>query len=297
MYIRRIIAVLGLLLTVLSSSAEVAYRTALRKEADHFSNGEWPEAIAMCDLLMERRPGRIQTYVDAVVASAMLNDSSGIMRYVVRSEQQGLSLDSLFTGVDVRSRSIGQTGVYEQVLLLVKKEQPWFTRVVNNYLLGYYEFRHDASKTLLIADELLTVLPQQINYLKAKANALLLLGNDSLAVEVQETILSIDSLNFDANLFLGSYYAIKGEEKLSEIDDRYLENAGSLSVRPEEFRNEKRAVLDTDIARAKNYLTVASQSRSNSYLTDRIAALATLTDALPQSSGSVLPLLKRLKQE
>lgn len=74
MYIRRIIAVLGLLLTVLSSSAEVAYRTALRKEADHFSNGEWPEAIAMCDLLMERRPGRIQTYVDAVVASAMLND-------------------------------------------------------------------------------------------------------------------------------------------------------------------------------------------------------------------------------
>lgn len=75
------------------------------------------------------RPGRVKTYVDAVVASAMMNDSSSIMQYVVRSEMQGLSLDSLFTGIDVLSRSIGQSGIYEQVLLLVKEQQPWFTRV------------------------------------------------------------------------------------------------------------------------------------------------------------------------
>ena len=60
----------------------------------------------MYDVLLERRPGRVKTYVDAVVASAMMNDSSSIMQYVVRSEMQGLSLDSLFTGIDVLSRSI-----------------------------------------------------------------------------------------------------------------------------------------------------------------------------------------------
>ena len=65
------------------------------------------------DVLLERRR-RVKTYVDAVVASAMMNDSSSIMQYVVRSEMQGLSLDSLFTGIDVLSRSIGQSGIYER---------------------------------------------------------------------------------------------------------------------------------------------------------------------------------------
>ena len=148
MYIRRIIGFFLFCSIAFSAFAEMPFRTVLRKADDHFANREWQEAVAMYDVLLERRPGRVKTYVDAVVASAMMNDSSSIMQYVVRSEMQGLSLDSLFTGIDVLSRSIGQSGIYEQVLLLVKEQQPWFTRVTNNYLLGYYVFRHDAEKIL-----------------------------------------------------------------------------------------------------------------------------------------------------
>ena len=248
MYIRRIIGFFLFCSIAFSVFAEMPYRTVLRKADDHFANREWQEAVAMYDVLLERRPGRVKTYVDAVVASAMMNDSSSIMQYVVRSEMQGLSLDSLFTGIDVLSRSIGQSGIYEQVLLLVKEQQPWFTRVTNNYLLGYYVFRHDAEKILAVADELLSVMPGQINYLKAKADALLLLGNDTAAVEVQKTILDIDSLNFDANLFLGSYYAIKGQEKLKSIDQQYLEDSNGLSISASVYKEEKRQVIDDDIS-------------------------------------------------
>lgn len=239
MYIRRIIGFFLFCSIAFSVFAEMPYRTVLRKADDHFANREWQEAVTMYDVLLERRPGRVKTYVDAVVASAMMNDSSSIMQYVVRSEMQGLSLDSLFTGIDVLSRSIGQSGIYEQVLLLVKEQQPWFTRVTNNYLLGYYVFRHDAEKILAVADELLSVMPGQINYLKAKADALLLLGNDTAAVEVQKTILDIDSLNFDATLFLGSYYAIKGQEKLKSIDQQYLEDSNGLSISASVYKEEK----------------------------------------------------------
>lgn len=82
-------------------------------------------------------------------------------------------------------------------------------------------------------------MPGQINYLKAKADALLLLGNDTVAVEVQKTILDIDSLNFDANLFLGSYYAIKGQEKLKSIDQQYLEDSNGLSISASVYKEEK----------------------------------------------------------
>lgn len=297
MNMRRVIGVLLLCATLFAAWGEQPYRTVLRKADDYFVNAEWRDALAMYDTLLERRPGRVKTYVDAVVASAMLNDSAAIMQYVVRSEMQGLSLDSLFTGIDVLSRSIGQTGVYEQVLLLVKSEQPWFTRVANNYLLGYYEFRRDAVHTLAIADELLAVMPRQVNYLKSKANALLLAGDSEAAVEVQKSILQIDSLDFDANLFLGSYYAVKGQERLDSIDARYLEEAGLLPVQATRYREAKREVLAADIAAARRYFTTAAQTRSNRYLNDQLARLDGLTDELPQLGGIVKPLLWRLKQE
>lgn len=279
MYIRRIIGFFLFCSIAFSVFAEMPYRTVLRKADDHFANREWQEAVTMYDVLLERRPGRVKTYVDAVVASAMMNDSSSIMQYVVRSEMQGLSLDSLFTGIDVLSRSIGQSGIYEQVLLLVKEQQPWFTRVTNNYLLGYYVFRHDAEKIL------------------AKADALLLLGNDTAAVEVQKTILDIDSLNFDATLFLGSYYAIKGQEKLKSIDQQYLEDSNGLSISASVYKEEKRQVIDDDIACAKKYFTIAARVRSNKYLSEQLSMLSGLSDELPQSSGVIRPFLKRLKQE
>lgn len=297
MNMRRVIGVLLLCATLFAAWGEQPYRTVLRKADDYFVNAEWRDALAMYDTLLERRPGRVKTYVDAVVASAMLNDSAAIMQYVVRSEMQGLSLDSLFTGIDVLSRSIGQTGVYEQVLLLVKSEQPWFTRVANNYLLGYYEFRRDAVHTLAIADELLAVMPRQVNYLKSKANALLLAGDSEAAVEVQKSILQIDSLDFDANLFLGSYYAVKGQERLDSIDTRYLEEVGQPPVQASYYRGAKREVLASDIASARRYFTAAVQRQSNRYLTDQLARLDRLTDELPQLSGIVKPLLWRLKQE
>ncbi len=294
---RQIIGIILACAIFLPALGVMPYRTVLRKADDHFVNAEWRDALALYDTLLERRPGRMKTYVDAVVASAMLGDSTAIMRYVVGSEMQGLSLDSLFSGIDVLSRSIGQTGVYEQVLLLVKSEQPWFTRVANNYLLGYYEFRRDAEHTLAIADELLAVMPRQMSYLKSKANALLLAGQNDSAAVVQQSILQIDSLDFDANLFLGSYYAVKGQERLDSIDERYLETLDQ-STRPATlYREEKREVLATDIARARHYFTVAAGIHSNRYLSDQLARLEALTDELPQSGGTAIPLLKRLKQE
>ncbi len=294
---RRVIGLMLLWAVALPVFADMPYQTALRKANDHFANEEWQEAIALYDLLLERRPSRVKTYVDAVVSSAMLNDSSLVMQYVIRSEKQGLSLDSLFSGVDVCSRAVGHSAIYEQVLLLVKREQPWFTRVVNNYLLGYYAFRHDAPKMVVIADELLAVMPNHIDYLKVKAEALLLMGAHEKVVEVQQSILQIDSLNFDANLFMGSYYAVKGQEKLASIDERYLEEMdnSSTSIQQAAYISEKRAVLDTDIAWAKQYLSVASRTRSNKYLSDQLASLSSLTAALPSNSGILLPALKRSK--
>ena len=64
MYIRRIIGFFLFCSIAFSAFAEMPYRTVLRKADDHFANREWQEAVTMYDVLLERRPGRVKTYVD-----------------------------------------------------------------------------------------------------------------------------------------------------------------------------------------------------------------------------------------
>lgn len=60
MYIRRIIGFFLFCSIAFSAFAEMPYRTVLRKADDHFANREWQEAVAMYDVLLERRPGRVK---------------------------------------------------------------------------------------------------------------------------------------------------------------------------------------------------------------------------------------------
>ena len=140
-------------------------------------------------------------------------------------------------------------------------------------------------------------MPRQVNYLKSKANALLLAGDSEPAAAVQKPIRQIDSHHYDANLFLGTYFPVKGQERLDSIDTRYLEEVGQPPVQASYYREAKREVLAADIAAARRYFTTAAQTRSNRYLNDQLARLDGLTDELPQLSGIVKPLLWRLKQE
>ncbi len=99
-------------------------------------------------------------------------------------------------------------------------------------------------------------------------------------------------------MFLGSYYAIKGQEKLKSIDQQYLEDSNGLSISASVYKKEeKRQVIDDDIACAKKYFTIAARVRSNKYLSEQLSMLSGLSDELPQSSGVIRPFLKRLKQE
>lgn len=278
---RQITAFLLVLAALVPAFAEKPYLVILRQADDHFANREWGEAVALYDVLLNRRPDRITTYVSAVVSSAASGNDESVMRYVVRSERQGLSLDSLFAGVDSLARSIGRSDIYEGVLLLVKKNQPWFTRVANNYLLEYYRFRRDPRNTLLVADELLAVSPGQVNCLKAKAEALLLQGNDSAAVLVQRMVLEADTADIEANLFVGGFYAVRGMEKLRDVDERYLGDSGREAVEPMAYKEEKQKILRDEIALARRYLSRAAGVRANQYLAEQLARLASLTDELP----------------
>lgn len=195
-----------------STTAQEVNSILLRKAETHFDNGEWKEAAAMFNVLINESPSVLGLYPYAVASNDLGGDRDGVMAAVVLSEKSGIPLDSLFTRTKKFCTLFGDNGIYERLLLSIKGEQPWFKRIVNRYLLNFYIERKENAKGLGIVDEALETYPDNPSLLKSKAMILADLGKLDAAADCMEKVLLLNPSADDARMFLGNYCFIKGEE-------------------------------------------------------------------------------------
>ena len=234
-----------LLFTAISLSASLQtddYETRKIKAERYFKYKEWRSALAMYLLMLDERPQEVEPYYKAIVAGAMVNDSTTQIDMLMRTQQRGISLDSLFNGIKNVSLSIDEAQAYCNFLLLVKKQQPWLKRSINIYLLKYYDFRNDSQNMIKTADELLAQTPSNTVYLKTIAKAYINMGDFDKAMEYYKRILAIDNNDYDSLLALGNYYATQllqsaddtplSKEDLIALSQTYLYEAYNLYPTP-----------------------------------------------------------------
>lgn len=202
---------LALILLVLagltaSGSEKAGYEVLSERAERYFRYNEWGSALAMYRMMIIDRPDAVEPYYKAIVAGAMLEDVEAQMDMFERTQQHGVSLDSLFNGVRRVSFAMGEAGAYERFLLLVKARQPWLSRSVCMYLLDFYTYRHDAHNMVVVSLELLKHTPDDVNYLKSLANAYMELGDFENMEKCFKRVLEIDSRDADALIALGNYY-------------------------------------------------------------------------------------------
>lgn len=214
----------------------------LEAKADRFVQlGEWNSAHAMYILMSEKRPEAIAPYSRAIVTSGKLANQQAQVDMLERTQQRGISLDSLFAEVHRFAFKIGESQEYEQFLRLVKQRQPWMARNINVRLLKYYDFRNDATNMVTTGNELLTATPDNTAYLMVVARGYMLQGDFENSVITYNRILTLDPDNYDSLIALGCYYATiwKASEgtrsQMSSIRDlavKHLQKAYSLRPTP-----------------------------------------------------------------
>ncbi len=205
---KRLVLILLILVAFTASGGEKAGYEVLSERAErYFRYNEWGSALAMYRLMIIDRPDAVEPYYKAIAAGAMLEDVEVQMDMFERTQQHGVSLDSLFNGVRRVSFAMGEAGAYERFLLLVKERQPWLSRSVCMYLLDYYTYRHDAHNAAIVSRELLKHTPDDVDYLKSLANAYMELGDFENMEKCFKRVLEIDSHDIDALIALGNYYA------------------------------------------------------------------------------------------
>ena len=182
------------------------YAAASVRAQRFFKYQEWQSALAMYEVMLDIRPDDVPSYYHAIFSAGRLGNSELQMNFFERTQQQGIALDSIFSGVKSISFAMGEGIEYEKLLLLVRERQPWLTRGINVYLLSYYDFRHDARGVISIAEQMLSDTPESLQLTGILARAYMMDSRYDDALRCYRHIVEHNPADYDALLNLGIYY-------------------------------------------------------------------------------------------
>lgn len=211
---------------------------ALRVKAARFYHyDEWPSALAMYSLMLDRRPDVPDTYAHAIVAAGMQGDADRQAALLSRSMQAHVPLDSIYDGVRTLAFEQGDARLYETFLENIAQAYPWLARNIDARLLTYYTWRRNGDGMVRYALRMLDGMPDDITYLTALADGYFTLGDEHLAIDTYDKIIAIDPDNYHALLVLGNYW--HGVSRRDRFDmqarslaTQYLTRANTLHTTP-----------------------------------------------------------------
>lgn len=275
---KRILYILCCLMWVLSSQA-TTYERHFDRMTDYFNHAEWDDVLKETATMVKMQPTDVNPYAAAIIAAQFMEDTNTENFYLRLSQSNIVHIDSLLQNIYHRTRQLHNAQVYEQLLLNLKKNNRWLSRVFNIYLLDFYHFSRRTKETISVANELLKETPDNLRFLKIKANALFYQGNTIEAAELYEKILNADSNDYEALTFLGAYYASKDYKTIAKIDSIYLKDTAPVdSV----YLNSKKVIFDTRVSRTIDLMQRAHEMRPSDHLVQEMEKLQKATGTLPK---------------
>lgn len=243
------------------------HNSNLHRKADlHFKNGEWEEAMTDYNTLLTEDSRNLELYTEAIISSLSVNDYMASSRYVNLSDSNHITLDSLLINMDIVTRTLRMTPIYEKFMNRLIVEKPELKVKIDNYLLKHYLFRKENLKTIVVANELLEISPDDIDLLKIKANALFKSGHESEALKCFEQVITLQPQDKDAYIFIGNYYYIKGHVLMYNINKDYNGITTPNRMQYAAYKRKQKEALDNQFAKAAEYLEVAEKIRSTPML-------------------------------
>ncbi|MEG1643310.1 MAG: tetratricopeptide repeat protein [Bacteroidales bacterium] len=247
--------------------AQVTNTKLSRKANDHFNNHEWKEALSMYEILLMEMPTYGQLYPPVIISCGKIKDYDKMISFVELSENSGIPLDSLFVNTFALSMKIDDTGIYEKMLITVKEKQPWFQKIVNNYLLKYYIVRKENGMALEIADEILSLAPSNIDIMINKARILTDSGRNDEAATCMKDVLKNSPEEEEAILFLGNYYFLEGKKLYDMLPPKeYSLHTERHNYINTPLKTKRDSIIAKYFIPSKNYLSTDGIAKDRPYI-------------------------------
>lgn len=102
--------------------------------------------------------------------------------------------------------------------------------------------------------------------MQSKASTLLDSGKPEEASKIHETIVSMDSSNFESNAWLGNYYFLRGAEILANEDKKYNVIRQPTRMQTAIYIDELKRIYNEYFLKAEPFVKKALNQRTNDYL-------------------------------
>lgn len=219
------------------SAFAVDYNSLSVKASRFYQYDEWASALAMYQLMLDKRPDDADTYCHAIVAASMEKMQDEPMRLLEQSLNARVPLDSIYNGVRRLAFEQGDAQLYVQFLENVGKRFPWMQRNIDARLLEYYTWRRDGRGMVEYAGRMLQGMPDNINFLTSLADGYFALGLDREAVDAYTKVIALNPHNYHALLVLGNYYEnVSRQDRFNDearvLSRQYLERAQAIHPTP-----------------------------------------------------------------
>ena len=243
--------------------------TQLKRKAEmHFRNAEWKDALPTYELILSFPNADISSYVNAIITSLELDSLPAAVKFAGDALLNQISLDTLLTKTEVQTRQLDTSHHFEALLLGLKQEIPDLSSRINQYLSRYYQFRHQYTKQIDVLHEMIDLSPRNIPLIKEIAFAFYNNGDSENALAHFEEALIYAPDDLEANLFMGSYYYIKGKEKMTKLYEAYQNIPTPTRMQFAQYRRDREEVKDHELALASKYMNQANQVKSTKAIRD-----------------------------
>ncbi|MBD5277147.1 MAG: hypothetical protein HDS30_05805 [Bacteroides sp.] len=226
---RFLIVLIMAAIAAVSGAAQNSYELNATRASRAFGFGEWAQASALYELMLDERPDSASTYSRAIVAAAVLDDSLRASSLLERAMAHGVPFDTVVDGVRSAAFSAGHAAVYPAFLTRSRAIMPWLARAIDARLLDYYAFRNDGERMTALATAMLEGLPGDPRYLDLLARGRLLQADTHGAEAAWRLALATDPSYHPALCGLGALLSRLGRD--SEARE-LLERAAAINPSP-----------------------------------------------------------------
>ena len=258
----------------------------LKEQAENaFEVYRWKSAGTLYDLLLVDSTSYTPLMARALFANVLANDSLSISRAKKLFYRNYERVDSLLKDFKKLCVLTKRFDLYESALSELQKEYPDKKKFLQLEMIHFRFFLRQPDEALLLIDESLNQEGRSLEMLDLKGEAFQLKGESDRALAVYRSILAIDPLHINSNLYLGNYYYVYGFDALSKLNDTFSQLSLTIRMRDPAYLRQANTIWKVYLSHAYSYLDKVAAHSQNTQLLDNLKKLQAFKDQLDFANG------------
>lgn len=180
-----------------------------------------------------------------VLNAQTVEDMLSKVSAAIEADQQGQAVSYFRQAIRL---GINQCEMYYWTT--VEKNSPICPKLANEMATAFKKNRN-YDKAYLFYKELLQKSPDNVDYLEACAEMQVCRGQEKDALRIYEQLLKIDSDNLAANIFLGNYYFLMGEQEKKKMENEYNKISSPTKMQYARYRDRLFRLFSTEYEKAR----------------------------------------------